>query len=78
MRTGACSAKRWRSDLGRHARRGPGRDVAGRDQAGVGEAAPDGDRAAALEHRHLVAVDGELVGRRHADHAGPDDGDAHR
>ena len=64
-------------DLGRHARRRPGRDVAGRDQAGVGEAATRGDRAATLEHRHLVAVDGELVGRRHADHAGTDDGDAH-
>ena len=63
--------------LARHAGRGPRRDVAGRDDAGIGETGLGGDAAAALEHRDLVAVGGELVGGGDADNAGADDGDAH-
>ena len=63
--------------LQRHARRGPRRHVAWRDQAGVGEAGLLGDRAAALEHRDVVAFGAELVGRRDADDARADDRDTH-
>ena len=64
--------------LARHAGRGPRRDVAGRDDAGVGEAGFRGDAAAALEDGDLVAVGGQFVGGGDADDAGADDGDAHR
>ena len=50
-----------------HAGRGPGRDVARCDDAGVGEAGLFGRRRAALEHRDLVAVTAQFVRGGHAD-----------
>ena len=64
--------------LDRHAGRGPRRDVAGRHHASVGEAGALGHAGMALEHRHLMAVGGQFVGRGHADDAGAQDGDVHK
>ncbi len=63
--------------LAQHARRSPRRDVAGSHHAGVREAGFDRDAGAAFEDRDLMAVASQLVGRCHADDAGPDDRDAH-
>ena len=63
--------------LAGHARRRPGRDVAGGDHPRIGKARFRGDAAASLVDRDLVAVDGQFVGGGHADDAGADDCDAH-
>ncbi len=64
--------------LQRHAGPGPRRRVAGRDLAGVGEARLERDALPALDHGHLVAGTGELVGGGDADHAGSEDQHLHR
>ena len=56
---------------------GPGRRVAGRDLAGVGEAGLERRLRLAVEHDDLVAGAGELVGGGHADHAGAENEDLH-
>ncbi|MNC43717.1 hypothetical protein D3C75_925920 [compost metagenome] len=63
--------------LGRDARRGPGRGIAGRNLAGVGEAGLQRRAALAVDHRDLVAGLGQIVGRRHANDAGAQDCDLH-
>jgi hypothetical protein len=81
--TGAAEADRRMpaqqvaDDLGGHAGRGPGRDVAGGDHTGVGEAGFFGHAAAALIHRDLVTLGRELVGRGDANDARTDDSDSH-
>ena len=64
-------------DLARHARRGPGRDVAGRQHAGVGKAGALGHAGVALEYGDLVAIKGQFVRGSDADDAGAEDGDVH-
>src|SRR3546814_7117757 len=54
--------------LQRHAGAGPGRGIAGRNLAGIGEAGFQARRRLAVEHDHLVAGLGEVVGGRDADH----------
>ena len=59
--------------LHRHARPGPGRGIAGRDLAGVGVAGFERRRGLAVDHRHLVAGLGQVVGAGRADHAAAED-----
>ena len=63
--------------FGRHARCGPGGDVAGGDHAGIGKAGFFGSGAAALEHGDFMAVGGQFIRGGDADDAGPHDGDFH-
>src|SRR3546814_11905333 len=49
-------------------RAGPGRRIAGRDLAGIGESGFHARRRLAVEHHHLVAGLREVIGGRHADH----------
>ena len=66
-----------RQDLQRHARCGPRRHVAWRQDACVGKARPAGHGAAPLDDGDLMALLGELVGGGDADDAGAHDRDAH-
>ncbi|MNX75849.1 hypothetical protein D3C86_1073380 [compost metagenome] len=63
--------------LGRDAGRGPGRGIAGRNLARIGEAGLQRRAALAVDHRDLVAGLGQIVGRRHPDDAGAQDCDLH-
>ena len=64
--------------LDRNAGAGPGRGIAGRDLAGIGEAGLQRRAGLAVEHRHLVAGAGQVPGAGHADHAAAQDQDPHR
>ena len=63
--------------LERHARARPRRRVAGRYLAGIGVAGFQRGRGLALQHGDLVAVAGQVIGRRGADHAAAEDHDLH-
>ena len=64
--------------LGRDAGRGPGRGVAGRDLARIGEAGLQRRAALAVDDDDLVPLTGQVVGGGHADDAGAEDCDLHR
>ena len=57
----------------RDAGSGPGGGVAGADLAGVGEARLQRRTALPVDHGDLVSGLGEVIGRRDADHAAPQD-----
>ena len=63
--------------LQRHARGSPGRGVAGRNLAGVGEAGFQGRAVLAVDHHHLEAGTGQIVGTGGTDHTAAEHQNTH-
>ncbi len=63
--------------LGRNAGRGPGRGIAGRDLARIGEAGLQRRAGLAVDDGHLMTLAGQVVGGGHADDAGAENCDLH-
>jgi hypothetical protein len=76
-RQGRVALQQPLDGLERHARCGPGRGIARRDLAGIGEAGFHGGGRLAVHHRHFKTGTGQIVGTGGTDNAAAQDQNAH-